>query len=685
MSRKQPKRAPQSDPSPQDPELDPSIEGLPPDNGSVATAEEAEGGAAPEQPAQVSLTIKGSDRSARAAAKRFGGDPAKPSVVETPANDDETPVDPIAELLSDGKNMVLVTRQKPRTVVGPDGSEHATNIRIHGSYTCPTSKAEIEELVFEQHGGSKYKCTIHPDTTDGANKILGHFTIENPDSKCPPYIDGVTINIPQEQEERLDIPNGSDPTARETDPLAQMRTALQRRLERAQMKKEIEELETQVRDIENGGRKPEPSGESDEVRKLREKNADLEKALAEKKVNDRFDGLENSIKTLAAAVTAKPAEKSGDEPVMKFIIEKMKSDDTRFTEMMRALTAKQAPTVPVPSGGEDFDKFLDRFTKLQALTGGGRKSGEGRLSDLEQKLIDVAYDKLMGGDGDGGDVEDTEDVAKLAVKQFAPILKTFVEKKMDQENAANGGAPVTEEQKRRIYAEAAQAAARKVTEDLAAQGISLAQGSDGKLVALPAPATKTPVVPPRQGSGPGKVVDVRRTNAGIVKTVSVEPHSSARPAPQPKESAPATQVPTTNTNTGGDEVKYAEFPGLGQGGGVLRVELPAPPDDVQYDRRRNVNFILDAIRSEILQEIPQKRPDASFVLGDVMELLDDEILDRISRVEDGTQMEGILAEFGDRTKIDEIKKSGESEDVKVWLRRLVTTIGDTYRDQKKAL
>jgi hypothetical protein len=678
MSRKQPKRAPSSAPSSQEPGLDPESEGLPPDNGAVATAEAAEESARPEEPAQVSLTIKGSDKSARAAAKRFGGDPAaKIPVVATPvADDDDPPVDPISELLSDGRNMVLVTRQKPRTVVGRDGQEHATNTRIPGSYTCPTSKAEIEELVFEQHGGSKYKCTIHPDTTDGANKILGHFTIENPDSKCPPYIDGVTVNLPPQEEDLREIPNSSDPTSRETDPLVGMKATLQRRLERAQMRREIEELNAQVEEIESGGKKSTaPVGESDEVRKLREENAAIKAQLAEKRVSDRFDRLEESITKLAGSVTAiatAPAKSGGgEEGIVMKILNQSQQHSKELVELMKTSTRPAAAS----STTEDFDKTLDRFTKLQAITGGGRKSGEGRLSELEQKLIDVAYDKLMGGDESGG--EDDEDAVKLAIKQFAPIAKTFVERKMDQATAESGGVPISKEQKQAIMAEAAQAAAKKVTEDLAAQGIHLAPDANGKLIAYTAAGKGNKTVPPRQVPT-SKVVSEKRTGEGLVRTLTVEPHSSAKPIPESKAEHVQNEV-----QNGGDEVKYAEFPGLGEGGGVLRVELPEPPTDVKYDRRRNVNFILDSIRSEIRQEIPQKSPDDSYVLGDVMELLDEEILERISRVEDGPQMEAILAEFGDRTKIDDIKKSGEVEDVKVWLRRLVVTIGDAFRERRK--
>ncbi len=673
-------RAPQASPEVQEEPRDPEIEDHTPGNGAAAEEPQAETAIATEEPAQVQLTIKGSDKSAREAAKRFGEGAARsalPVIPNTSSEGEPEDPDPIGALLSDGKNMVIVTRQRPRTVQGPDGQEHATNVRIPGRYTCPTSQAEIEELVFDQHGGSKYKCTIHPDTAGGENKILGHFTIEHPDSKCPPYISGVTTDLPEPEIEDS-IPTRGDPTLRETDPLVKMRETLQRRLERAQMRREIEELEAQVEEIE--GKKPSAAptapAESEEIRKLREENAKLAAQLAEKKVNDRFDRIEGLVGDLAKVIASKPAEKSGEDPTLRFIIEKMKSDDTRIDKLTSALTAKQAPVSPAEAG-DGLDKMLDRLQKLQALTGTGPNKSSGRLSELESRLIDMSWKKLTGGgDDEDGDVdpEDMESVAKLAIKQFAPIAKTFVEKKLDQASTENGGAPLSKEQIQRIYAEASEAATKKIQDDLSAQGLRLAATTDGKIVALPSPSKKPAAVPPRQA--PQKVEE-RKTQDGTVKIVRVQPENlsgSKKPA--------ATAAPSPEKAVEGEEeIVQAEFPGLGPNGGVLKVEIPPAPGSVKYDRKRNVDFILDSIRSEILQRIPNERPDDSFVIGDAMELLDAEILEKISKVETGEQMEAILSEFGDPVKINEIKEAGKDEPVKVWLRRIVMSMGDAWRSK----
>lgn len=685
MSGKSRKSSPHrtSDPS-HEGTRDPEVEETVPGNGTgETTTETLPEETSPEEPAQVQLTIKGSDKSARLAAERFGRGATKTaaSVVATPSNDAEPPEDPTAVLLSDGKNMVIVTRQRPRVVEAPDGSEFATNSRIPGRYSCPTSKGEIEELVFQQHGGSKYKCTIHPDTTDGENKILGHFTIEHPNPKCPPFIDGVTINLPEPPPEHPEVPTRGDPTLTETDPLAQMRAALQRRLERVQMKKEIEELEGQIEELEGKKKEstmPAPAVESDEVRKLREQNAQLSAQLAEKKVNDRFDRLEDSITKLASSVaalaTAKPSGMSEESVVMKmFGMSQQHSKDM--------IDALKSSNKPAPSSDGDLDKLLDRFTKIQTLTGGSSKGG--RSSEIEQRLLDFAYDQLMskgdGGEGGGGD--DSEDALKLAIREFGPIAKTFVEKKMDQEGAANGGAPLSPDQIKKIYAEAAQAAAKKVQDDLLSQGLHLAQDANGKLVALSAPkGGGKPVVPPR-GAGT-RVVSETRTAGGVVKKVAIQPENLTG---KPKSSAEPSESADESTK-GGDVPKAGVFPKLGPNGTELKIEFPIRPGELKYDRKYSVNFILDGIRSEIRQGLPQKAATdqkiESYVIGDAIEFLDDEILDQLDGVDSGAKLENLLAPSGDGDKIAEIKNAGEDEAVASYLRKLVLSIQREWQREK---
>jgi hypothetical protein len=686
------KQKPEQLPPSSDPVEDGTVETdvLPePENGRV---EEVEAVETVEEPAKVKYSAEGSPRAVQAAARKIANAPAPPPVA-TPSNDIPAEDDTDA-LLADGHNMVVVRRTFPKSVEMQDGSKRRCVTKIPDRYECPTTREKIENDVFDRFGGSEYKCTIHPATTNGETNVLGFFTIEHPNLNEPPYFPD---DPPQEPpyDPRTDAHRTSaDQTMHETDGLAKLRADAERRLDRARVRKEMKELEAEAKrledEIDGTDKKPvapvvPPVGESDEIRKLREQLASTQAQLAEKKVNDRFDKLEDSIAKLATAVvagaTAKPAAGGEDSIVLKML----NQSQQHAKDMVELMRDKAKPTAPSAEG--DLDKFLDRVTKLQTITGSapGNKGGGTRLSELENKLIDMSFDRLTdggGGGGDGGD--DPEDVAKLAVKEFAPILKTFVEKKMDQADRESGGAPITEEMKRRIYAEAAQAASKKVVEDLAVQGIHLGQAPDGRLVALqpPKPGQKT-TVPPRQlGS---RVVSEQRTSGGVVKKIAIEP---ADLSDKPKTHATA---PTATEPSKGGEANMAkggEFPMLGDGGMTLKIPFPIRPGDLKYDRKYAVDFVLDGIRSEIRQGLPQKAATdqriESYVIGDAIEYLDDEILDRILAIDSGPQLEALLAPWGDAPKIAEIKKAGDDEIVASYLRKLVLSIQREWEREKSA-
>ncbi len=696
-------RGPQSDPEAPE-ERDDAVESHVPKNGTATAESEEESSMLPEEPAQVEVKMRGSDRSVRTAARRLAGEsPKPPPVVSTPANDVEPPDDPIAELLADGKNMVIVTRQTPRNIRDPrTGEKIVTNLRLPGKYTCPTSIAAIEDQVFNEHWGSTYKCTIHPDISSGENTILGHFQITHPDPKAPPWVEGVTDVEPEEPEDPRDpssrIPTRGDPTLQETDQLVKLKQDAERRIERARLRKEALQMEQEAKrleaELENGGRPPAPPpGESDEIRKLREQNATLAAQLAEKKVNDRFDKIEGTLadvaKTLAtiAAGGMKSAGTSENDLFLK-LLDQSKQSSKDMIEFMKSMQTVGKPA----ASGDDFDKFLDRMTKLQTITGTAPKSGSGgRLSSLEEKLIDMSFDRLTGGGGgddEEGSGEPFEDAVKLAIKEFAPIAKTYVDKKMDQESTASGGQSLNQDQIKKIYAEAAQAAAKKVQDDLMTQGLQLAQDPTGKLIAIPlgkGGAKQPTVVPPRNPTS--RVVSTTKTAEGVVKRVMVEPADLSKKVNPPGNAATA-EAPAPTPTKGEDLPKCGVFPMLGPNGSEIKIPFPARPGDLKYDRRYTVDFILDGIRSEIRQGLPEKAEAdekvESYVIGDAIEYLDDELLEQLDNVDSEQKLDALLSPWGTAEKIAEIKKAGERDVVASYLRKLVRSIQREWQQEKAA-
>ncbi len=132
--------------------------------------------------------------------------------------------------------------------------------------------------------------------------------------------------------------------------------------------------------------------------------------------------------------------------------------------------------------------------------------------------------------------------------------------------------------------------------------------------------------------------------------------------------------------------KAGVFPMLGPNGETIKIEFPVRFGDLKYDRRYAVNFILDGIRSEIRQGLPQRAQTdekvQSYVIGDAIEYLDDEILDSMLDVDDGAKLETLLAPSGAADKIAEIKKAGENEVVASYLRKLVISIQREWQVEK---
>jgi hypothetical protein len=640
-----------------------------------------------EEPAKMKVQIEGTASAVRGAARKIANSPA-PTPIATPSNDAEIP-DNTDALLADGRNMVVIRRTFPKSVEMSDGSKRRCATKLPDRYDCPTTREKIENDVFDRFGGSEYKCTIHPATTNGEATQLGFFTIEHPNPEEPPYFPDDPPEVEQFDPRTSVNTTGTDPTMRETDGLAKLRADAERRLERARVRKEMKELEAEAKrleeEIDGVDKKPAapvvPSGESDEVRKLREDNERLRREAEAKKNDDRFAAMQNSIADLAKSVAALAAgggKSSGGEDSLAI---KMLTQSQQHSKDMLELV-KNASSKPAPSGEGDFDKFLDRMAKLNAITGGGPNKGRG-LSQLEEKLIDMSFERLTGGGDDEGGGDGEDDVAKLAIKEFAPIAKTFVEKKMNEAEAASGGSPLTPEQLKKIQLEAAQAAAKKVQEDLALQGLGLATGQDGRLIAVHIQKSTKPVVTPRQlGS---RVVSETRTSGGVVKKVAIEP---ANLSERPKPSAEPPSVPVEGAKGEENVPKCGVFPMLGPNGSELKIPFPVRPGDMKYDRKYAVDFVLDGIRSEIRQGFPQKSETdkriESYVIGDAIEYLDDEILDQLDGVDTGTKLEALLGPWGEASKISEIKKAGDDEVVASYLRKLVLSIQREWQREKGA-
>jgi hypothetical protein len=614
-----------------------------------------------EEDATMQVTIKGSPKGVADAASKVAGG-AQPPTRKDEQNETHPP-DVLGALLSDPKNMVIVTRKFPRVYTRGDGKKVRCAVRVE-KYICPVRREEIEDDVFTRFGGQSYNVTIHPNTTTGENTILGAFTIEHPNPEEPPYIDDDSEDesIASGEAVALSIPSATDPTMRETDPLFKMKADLERRLERARLKKEIEELERTVQELEGNGEQKR-GGVSTPAPDPRDKEiAELKAALETKKNEDRFAALQNSMieltKTVQSLASRLAEYRSGaDEGLVFKILTQSQNHSKEMLDIIK--TMHHPPPPPAADASENFDRMLDRFVKMKTVFGGD----DTRVSKLQDQLLEMAIERLLGGDGESGDEEDT---MKFAIKQFTPVLRTYVERQLKEEE--DGKKEISKERIKEIYQQAAEKAAKDLEEKWRKDGWLVRDPRLGssQLSGLPAPQSQRK--PPSVHRGPvqAKVVSRQETPKGIIEHVQVEPSDLSQKKANAAE---------------GGGVQYTEMPGIG------KVEVPARPGEPKYDRRKSVNYVLDSILSEIAEGAPAKGmndPAAeSFVPADALEYLDHDLLAEIHKVTSGEELEAVLLQWGDRAKIEKIKEAGKDKAVDSWIRRLIRTIQDIWRDQQQ--
>jgi len=240
-----------------------------------------------------------------------------------------------------------------------------------------------------------------------------------------------------------------------------------------------------------------------------------------------------------------------------------------------------------------------------------------RSRRLEDMAMDFFTERIMGENG-GPDGEESD--VKYAVKQLVPVVKTFVDKKL-----AEG--PVVEGPTKEQFAQAVQQETTRAIHGLIQQGkLKLVEHPPG----LPAPH-------PKIGAPQEK--------------------RPAKPAEPPKEAAPKPEAQARP-----EEEEQME-------------NVPPEPGSPNYNRKLAVDFVLDSI----LHDIDSGFPEDSFVVGDALDRLDDEILDQLLTVSSGEDLEKVVGPHCTPEKIQAIKDRGRNPRVKTWLTRVITTIQDEYR------
>jgi hypothetical protein len=438
----------------------------------------------------VQVTARGDADEVSAALSKMGPQRGAPQEPDPEEPEEEGMSDEeVMRLLSNPRNKVTVVRTFPKRWRGA-----RCNVQLdQEGYRCPVNFDEIKTDVFRRFGGKSFMAYVHPNTMMGMNKILAAIPFENAETDEPLF------ELPQDENEVVDprllpIPaDGSDPTmVGEEDPYARMERNLKtqtrlkaRQLELATLGKQLEEFE--------GTKKEIVAEASNPGRSVEDRIAFMQ---LENKMDRQIEAIRNAIDKVASeppaapapAPTPQPPQRSGDDNLVKILMAQNQAAENRFNVLMQQQT--QLLLARNQGGGqkEDLDSMLDKVAKFKAAFG----EGDGRVKRLQDTLMEIAMDRMLGESNGGGDTSDV----RYAVDKALPLVKTFIDKKLTGPDEA---VPTREQ-----YLEAVKLEATKITQNLIKQGY-LVKG-DVKGIAGPtahhkagAPAEKKPAPAPPAG------------------------------------------------------------------------------------------------------------------------------------------------------------------------------------------
>jgi len=590
---------------------------------------------------QADVRLRGSVKDV--AERLSGGRQAEPREPEADREQSEE-IARITKLLADPKNMLTVQRIYPTRWAG-----QKVDHKVPGRWQCPQILDRLCEEVFDRFGAKTFKVTIHPNVPNGELKMIDAFTIEN-DQEDEPLWEGQRIGAPTAAgtptyDPRTGLVTGTtDPTMKLDDsPLAIAKAAIKRKVEMAKDKAELLEAQqalAQLEEMDAATKKKAEQPASEEVLELRRQLAERDRTEREKSKEDRWESRMEKLENLVLKLVDKPATPPAqDNSLLTALIT---SADNKFNALMTAL-------VPALTGGNrkgtDEDAMLDKLSKYKSLFG----ENSSKSAKLEDMMFELMMDRISSGDSrrGGGEMSD-EDTIRFAIKEMVPLAKTWIEKKFETDGTTKGMTP-------QEAAKAVQEEAIKMTkatiENWTKQGWLFKPGAPGAAPALPGPA-KQPALPP-PATKPAAPAARVATADGVVNAPTAQQQPPAPVQPQPASPSAKTQAQEES------------------------MDVPPGPTARGYDRRKAVDFIVKVA----IEDIERGCPPDTFIVGDILDRLDDEILDQFLKVTNGQELEALLAPHATPELLEKMKVIGNTPEAKQWLTRVLVTAQDTFRQE----
>lgn len=370
------------------------------------------------------------------------------------ADDEEKDGKGFVEALKDAKHIVVVTRIAPRTFEG-----QKVNVEVYRE-SCPLSLQDIQEEVFTNFGGKKYRiAVVDPESNETVDaRVVSHDG------------DPVVPGIGTDEEDifaAAELPDASRVVEDQLDKAARIAG---KQADFIRLQNQLEELKQQ----RTGGGKGNPV--------VDERILKLEREIAETKHRDDLLRVEREAQAkiadlnhkLELMVNAKPQKDSGDSTI-NMILRQMQEQQKANQDQFNALLTKMQD-----------DKMNLVLSELREV----RKKGDGGgMTESVKSLVEVL--KMLGvslpGQTDEEDDEDDEDkpwYERLADKYLPKILDKF-------DGMEGEGKTVTKEDLFREIQEAAKQAEEDAVKRASARVIGPAAR---QVLPAPAPAPAPPAI-----------------------------------------------------------------------------------------------------------------------------------------------------------------------------------------------
>jgi len=382
--------------------------------------------------------------------------------------------DEFVEALRNPKFQVAVKRIAPREVNG-----QRANFEVFRE-SCPLELGQIEEEVFGNHGGKRYRVAVL-DSESGAT--VAAKVIETDADPIIPESEPVIPEFFTEREE----------------PGAMNEKFLEQQIKITGRQLELEGIKQQLESIRGGNGK---SGKGIDDSKY----ADLQRQIMEAEHRREVAALRTQMEETARRAQ-QPAPPQNDK-MLELMMRQMEKSDERFNKLIEQMQQNQLTAIS---------------QKLDAIQNKPRQEGS-NLKDSIQTVKDIA--EMLGVNLPGADDDDDDDgrpkewYEVLGEKVFPAVMDYL------KENKKEGNAISKEEIVARFAAEADRAAQEEV-----AKKMQLLQQQRQQMQALqqqPVPVLQQPIPPAPQNQPPPPVA-----MAPVMPPPSLGPTVSVPQAPAP--------------------------------------------------------------------------------------------------------------------------------------------------------